>query len=765
MLPVFAFKPEITSAVREHRVVIVTAETGAGKSTQVPQFLLDDEPGRRVVVTQPRCLAARSLALRVAAERGTPLGLGVGYRTAKESACRDDTPLVYVTDGLQLVRELCGGGGGGRTVLVIDEVHEFNLNVETLLAWAGRLLAAEPGLRLVLMSATIDAPRLAAFFGAPPVVSVPGKVFPVARRYERAREDPRAEVARRAADLARAGRRVLVFLPGKAEIAQCCAELGAALGDAAVVLPLHGELEPEEQARCFAPPPAGRTKVVLATNVAQTSVTIPDVDAVVDSGLERRIEVHGGVETLVLGATSRADCDQRAGRAGRVRPGEYWLVSAAPYEDRPAFPVPELLRCSLDQVVLRLADQGVDAAELRFYHEPPAEDARAAFHARLRESRDTLRRLGAFDEAAHALTPVGRAMARLPVSARCARMLVEAARLGVVEPVATIVACLEAGFRRPRGWRSVEADSDLLALLDLYRAACEMRGAARLKDEGIHAKSFYAARDNRRHILDACRQLPACGPPQLPRHYAAVRGSYSGVYERAVEESGQRPEGAPRALTDEEYAEVYRDVRESVATGPRVPILRACLAGLMDRFYVLNGRGEYDHPEDKGRKLDTASVLCSGGRHCEKPAVVAGFLFNLKSEYGMRTMLTNVSKVPRELLPFGEGKSYLWTPYGPTEERRLTLFGSCVSRPLDTRRVDFAAEKELAWKAAVYTAIMDINGDRCAGEASCVLGSYYRKNKAGYKAQMRKVLDDCDTAEEFIARLEECICDTSDSSN
>ena len=502
LLPIVQYRDQILDAVRSHPVVVVTAETGAGKSTQVPQFLAG--AGYRVVVTQPRRLAARTLAERVAQEVRCPLGDRVGFRTAEERADSARTEILYITDGLQLVRELAKRSTNtAETILVLDEVHEWNLNMEVLVAW---IRTQEGRIKTVLMSATLDAAQLSTYFGDCPVIDVPGRLFPVERR-----EAPAQDLIPTITAMARAGRNVLVFLPGKREIADLIDGLRSSADTRTTrVLPLHGELTPADQALCFEVPPPGINKIVVATNVAQTSITIPDIDAVVDSGEERRVEVVDGIDGLYLRPISQADCNQRAGRAGRTRAGIYVLCSELLLAERPPFPVAEILRTRLDQVVLRLAIHGFDASALSFFHQPSRsaiEDAHTALIA-----------LGAMD-AQGTVTPIGHRMAKLPVGVELARMLVEAERRGVVEPVATIAACLEVGDirRRDGTWTSLTAESksDLLAVLDVFRAAGKNR--KRLEEIGVFRRNFFRADEIRRRIL----QLLSCDRPPPPQRLSA----------------------------------------------------------------------------------------------------------------------------------------------------------------------------------------------------------------------------------------------------
>jgi HrpA-like RNA helicase len=558
-LPIVQYRDQILDAVRFHPVVVVTAETGAGKSTQVPQFLAD--AGYRVVVTQPRRLAARSLAERVAEEVGCPLGDRVGFRTAEKRADSGRTQILYITDGLQLVRELAKrSAGNAETILVLDEVHEWNLNMEVLVAW---IRAQEGRVKTVLMSATLDVERLSTYFEGCPILDVPGRLFPVERR-----EAPAQDLIATIVDLTRVGRNVLVFLPGKREIGEAIEALQALVDTRTVLLlPLHGELTPAEQALCFATPPPGVCKIVIATNVAQTSITIPDIDAVVDSGEERRVEVVDGIDGLYLRPVSQADCNQRAGRAGRTRAGIYVLCSDFPLAERQSFPVAEILRTRLDQVVLRLAIHGFDASVLAFFHQPSKQaidDAHTALIA-----------LGAM-EAGGTVTQIGRRMAKLPVRVELARMLVEAEQRGVLEPVATIAACLEVGDIRSRDaeWTQLTAEtkSDLLAVLDVFRAA--NKNLKKLEDIGVFRRNFFRAVEIRRRILDllSSAKLPA------PLHLSA---------------------------------------------GIRQEILLSCLAGMIQRVYSRAGFNRYSDERGGTRELSRESVLSSS------PDMIVGVPFDL----------------------------------------------------------------------------------------------------------------------------------------
>lgn len=468
-LPIYDRREAILHAVDTNQITIITAETGAGKSTQVPQFLAE-HGYRKVIVTQPRILAARNLCHRVREEYSWHLGHDatslVGYRTAPE---RDDSPentILYCTDGLQLVRELTGAGTAERQVLVLDEIHEWNENMEVLVAWAKKRCQEDPGFKVVLMSATIEADKLAAYFDTKAVISVPGRTHHVEKQLGR---DVLAEIMTL---LETRTSNMLVFLPGKAEI-EALAEAIAPYAHNVPVIPLHGQLEPEVQQRAFAHYPQG--KVILSTNVAQTSITIDDIDVVIDSGLERRAEVRSGVEGLFIEQVSQADCLQRAGRAGRTKEGLYILAQleqmpCSPLEERPAYGVPEIMRKHLDRLVLRLANIGIDIETLDFYHSP----SRKA----MKQAKQTLISLGALTPAG-SVTATGRKMEQFPVESGFARMLVEAEPLDDTTryKLAAVIALQEAGgivkgSTKYSGWRryTQQTQSDLLAQYDVYLA-------------------------------------------------------------------------------------------------------------------------------------------------------------------------------------------------------------------------------------------------------------------------------------------------------
>ncbi len=494
-LPVRAYHDEIIRTVDENQVTIITAETGAGKSTQIPQYLAE-HGYTRVIVTQPRILAARNLAYRVREEwalRNSEDSSGViGYRTAHERDDSGSTNILYCTDGLQLVRELTGIGTLESQVLVLDEVHEWNENMEVLVAWAKKRAEEEPRFKVVIMSATFDEQSLADYFTTTAVLKIPGRHYPVEKRQEKDFLQVLFE------QLDTPGKNILAFLPGKSEI-QAVSEALARKADAAgvPVLPLHSQLDADVQQKVFQSYPKG--KIILATNIAQTSITIDDIDFVLDSGLERRSEVRNGVEGLFISQISQADCMQRAGRAGRTRPGEYILapfdtMPCLKLDERTAYATPEILRKHIDRLTLRLASIGIDIEMLDFYHDP----SRAA----IRQAKRTLRALGALTPAGE-VTNIGRAMERFPVESSYARMLVAAdeypelirSQLAVIIGLQEVGGIIKGGAS-VTGWRVLtrQKKSDLLAQYDVFRSLPTVQEIM-YEDIGIIGKNVEKARE------------------------------------------------------------------------------------------------------------------------------------------------------------------------------------------------------------------------------------------------------------------------------
>lgn len=458
-LPIDPLLPEIGERLRAGSNLILEAPPGAGKTTRVPPSLLSCF--ERVLVLEPRRLAARLAARRVAWELGEKLGETVGYQVRFEETLGPHTRLIYMTEGILTRRLLSDRTLEGVGCVVLDEFHERHLEGDLALALLRQLQrTARPDLRLVVMSATLQSAPVAEFLAAP-VLQAQGRTWPVSVRFTPLSALPLEEqVAQALQSLLAEGLDgdVLVFLPGAAEIRRAARACEAAARRAELlVLPLHGDLSPEEQERAIRP--ANRRKLILSTNVAESSVTIEGVTAVIDSGLAR-VAAHSpwsGLPRLELRRISRASAEQRAGRAGRTAPGR--VIRLYPLEDflrRPQQETPAILREDLSRTLLELHALGYSPQQIPWLEAPPSEAWRAA--ERL------LRELGALDEADR-LTPIGQAMVRLPLEPRPARLLVEAQRRGATEEGCALAAILSAGERLPaEGGRS--GPSDLFELLE-----------------------------------------------------------------------------------------------------------------------------------------------------------------------------------------------------------------------------------------------------------------------------------------------------------
>ncbi|MDQ4213897.1 ATP-dependent RNA helicase HrpA [Microbacterium capsulatum] len=614
-LPVSAAREEIAAAIRDHQVVVVAGATGSGKTTQLPKICL--ELGReRIAHTQPRRLAARTIAERVAEELRVPLGGLVGYKVRFTDQVSDETRIALMTDGI-LLNEIHRDRLLRRyDTIIIDEAHERSLNVDFLLGYLHRILPERPDLKVIITSATIDPESFAKHFadrdGEPaPVIEVSGRTYPVEIRYRplvdpdetqsvdadsaaphpkaadrlssaRGSADPEDEVSaivRALRELDREERGdVLVFLPGEAEIRDAADAVRGAFRSQTSpveVLPLYGRLSAAEQHRVFEPSAVAgvRRRVILATNVAETSLTVPGIKYVIDTGTARisRYSNRSKVQQLPIEAVSQASANQRSGRAGRTSAGiAIRLYAEDDYDKRPEFTEPEILRTSLAAVVLQMLSLGFgDIAEFPFLTPPGSRDVKSAI--------DLLTELGAVQAgrtAAEAprLTRIGRDISRMPIDPRFARMLVESVKAGVPGPVLAIVAGLSIQDVRerpsadaPQGVRDeaermharfADPTSDFLSILNLW----------------IHL------REQQRELgSSAFRRL--CRAEHL--NYVRVR----------------------------EWFDVHRQLRTLVKTGKAetetaadpAAIHRALLAGLLSQIGVLDERNATKGPPAKGR--------------------------------------------------------------------------------------------------------------------------------------------------------------------
>ncbi|MDX3896387.1 ATP-dependent RNA helicase HrpA [Pusillimonas sp.] len=483
-LPVSARRDDIAAAIGAHQVVIVSGETGSGKTTQLPKICLELGRGRKGLIghTQPRRLAATSVARRIAEELGSELGGWVGYQIRFSDRSGADTAIKLMTDGILLAESQRDPLLRRYDTIIIDEAHERSLNIDFLLGFLKQLLPRRPDLKLIITSATIDAGRFSRHFAVgdrpAPVIEVSGRLYPVEVLYRPVlREDESNEAAaqrggpRQGAAVSQDEERdlidavvdavdecarhgagdVLVFLPGEREIRETAEALRKHHPPGTEVLALFARLSQAEQERIFRPQGNAR-RVVLATNVAETSLTVPGIRYVVDSGLARvkRYSWRNKVEQLRIEPISQASANQRAGRCGRVGPGVcIRLYGEADYTSRPAFTDPEILRSSLASVILRMKALKLDDIETFPFVEAPTGRAIADGYQQLQE-------LGALD-GANQLTPTGRSLSKLPVDPRLARMILEAQARQCLAEVLIIAAALSVQDPRDRPMHEREA--------------------------------------------------------------------------------------------------------------------------------------------------------------------------------------------------------------------------------------------------------------------------------------------------------------------
>lgn len=562
-LPAFAKKAEIQEAVTNNQVTIIMGETGSGKSTQVPQFLL--EIGLKPTMTQPRIMAANGVAERISDELTEHFGREdsealVGVHTSERNTIGEHTRISTVTDGLRLAQELGNHGEIKDEVLIVDEVHEWNTNIEILIAFVKRLVAERPQMRVVIMSATIDGQQLANYFAdvtetRPPVIEIEGRHHTV--EFE---EKPESTVVNEALANAEESKSMLVFVAGKKEISdtidEISAKLPAHIRDTAVILPLHAKQSKAEQDLAYQE--IDGLKIIVATEVAQTSITIPGVDLVIDSGLSRRIELDDeDVEGLMLRPVSQDSCRQRGGRTGRDVPGK-WILTR--YDDKSEFIAlqdrdehepAEIYSTDLARNVLRTSATGIDFAELDLFHQV---DQQA-----IRRAKDSLFALQALDDEEN-ITPIGRQMNKFSLSPRYARMMIEATGPGMPKEIgaymAAIATSLEAGgmqyfsheIKKPR-WKELlrdVTDSDPVAQLDLFMAtrsisASEVSYNRQIADLDLDPKNVSRAHNQYNKVcklidIDPYQEL---APPTLEQIELLKECMFTGMVESVYERHGE----------------------------------------------------------------------------------------------------------------------------------------------------------------------------------------------------------------------------------
>ena len=500
-LPIAAKRDEIKAALEKHQVLVIAGETGSGKTTQLPKICLEIGRGVHGLIghTQPRRLAARSVATRVAEEIGTPLGELVGYQVRFEDQSKDSSLIKLMTDGILLAETQHDRFLERYDTIIVDEAHERSLNIDFMLGFLKTLLPRRPDLKVIITSATIDLQRFSEHFDGAPIVEVSGRTYPVETWYRplaaeidedgnRVEDDLTVdqgilaaldEIAAHEQSVGKRPGDVLVFLPGEREIRDAAEVLRKANLKFTEVLPLYARLTPAEQQKIFQPRP-GR-KIVLATNVAETSLTVPGIRYVIDSGTARisRYSYRAKVQRLPIEAVSQASANQRKGRCGRVEPGIcIRLYSEEDFLGRPEFTDPEILRTNLAAVILQMLHLRLGDIQDFPFIEPP--DGKA-----ISDGFNLLQELSAVNRE-NQLTPLGRQLARLPIDPRLGRMLLEAAQQGSLAEVLIVASALSVQDVRERPadrqqaadqahaqWK--DPDSDFAALINIWRGFEEKR--------------------------------------------------------------------------------------------------------------------------------------------------------------------------------------------------------------------------------------------------------------------------------------------------
>jgi ATP-dependent helicase HrpA len=729
-LPVSAERERIAAAIAAHPVVIVSGATGSGKTTQLPKICLGLGRGQHGMIghTQPRRIAARAVATRIAAELGPPGESLVGWKVRFNDRTGPGCRVKLMTDGI-LLAELRGDPLLERyDTLIVDEAHERSLNVDFLLGYLKRLLPRRPGLKVIITSATIEPERFSRHFDDAPVIEVGGATYPVEVRYRPPADPEEARLAdgvlAAVDELAAPGMPttgdILVFLPGEREIRETAEALRKHHPPGMEVLPLYGRLSAAEQDRVFRR--GGRRRIVLATNVAETSLTVPGIRYVVDSGLARisRYSYRSKIQRLQVEPISQASAWQRRGRCGREAEGVcIRLYDESDHEERPRYTDPEIQRTNLASVILQMATLGLGAVEDFPFLDPP--DARY-----VSDGYRLLRELAAVDER-RSVTAIGRHLARLPVDPRLGRMLLAAGELGCLRELLVIAAGLSIQDPRDRPAENTqEADarhaafrdprSDFLSLLRLWEAWQERRK----QDSGSAQRRW--CRENYLSFLRL-------------REWQDVHRQLRGL----VHELRLRPNEAPA-----DYASVHRCI----------------LAGMLSHIGQLDERGEYRGPRNLAFRLFPDSALAARGPRW----VVVAALVETGRVWGRMAAAVEpgwIESAGAHLLHRSWSDPHWQAARGFVAAReQVTLFGLVLAanRRVDYARVNRAAAHEIFLRDALATGNLRTRGRFHAHNLRLV----QRVQHMEAKLRRRELLaGDEALARFYAARVPAAICSTA----
>ncbi|MGE4358688.1 MAG: ATP-dependent RNA helicase HrpA, partial [Lysobacteraceae bacterium] len=646
-LPVAREAARIVELIERHQVIVVAGETGSGKTTQLPKMCLAAGRGAAGLIgcTQPRRIAARAVAHRVAQELQVELGGAVGYQVRFTERTSESGCIKFMTDGILLAEIQSDRYLSAYDTIIVDEAHERSLNIDFLLGYLKTLLKKRPDLKLIVTSATIDTERFSRHFDNAPVVAIEGRSYPVEMRYRpldggehaddsthpsRMGERAKTRVPSRMGDqgmgvldaLVRAADEatredpmgdILVFLPGEREIRDAHQALERRKYRETEVLPLYARLSARDQDRIFSPGP--KRRIVLATNVAETSLTVPRIRYVIDPGFARvkRYSPRGKLERLHVEPISQASANQRAGRCGRVAAGVcFRLYSQEDFDARPRYTDPEILRASLAGVILRMLSLGLGRLEEFPFLEAP--DPRA-----VADGWQQLQELGAVDRERH-LTDIGRTMARWPVDVALSRMLIAARGHGVLRQVLAIAAFL--GIQDPRERPADQRQAadqahaefadphsefvGILKLWDAYRQAHEDLSQSKLRDWcEKHFLGFLRMREWRelhRQLVLLCQELGWALEERV--------GDIAPTYENPAAGRPCAADGKPRRVGD--VAPTYENPaagRPCAADGTYTLLHRALIAGLPTHIGLTNDKGIFDGPRGRRFQVFPGSAL------------------------------------------------------------------------------------------------------------------------------------------------------------
>src|SRR3954454_3648791 len=580
-LPIWQIHRAILDALQNANRLVLVAPTGSGKTTQVPQMILDAglAGSKKIVVLQPRRVATRTVAARVAWERNSPLGQEVGYQIRFDDQTSLGTRICFVTEGILLRWLQDDRSLGDVGVILFDEFHERNLLSDVALALVKNLQKdTRPDLKLAVMSATLEAEPVARYLDGCPMLISEGQSYPVEIRYldqidERPATEQAADAVERIVNIGDPGD-ILVFMPGMGEINSTINALRAArTHERLAFIPLHGDLPPEEQDRAFQS--HSLRKVVVSTNVAETSVTIDGIRHVVDSGLARvaRYDADRGIGTLFLEPISRASSDQRKGRAGRTAPGTcYRLWTESGQLNRPEKNTPEIQRSDLAEVVLLLHSLHIkNAGQFDWLDKPDP--------AAVERAEKLLHLLGAIDVQTEELTPVGKKMLRLPMHPRYSRMLVEASKFQCV-PAAALCAALVSG--RDLLMRLSRDDKHISEARELFEASAD-------SDFYTLMRAYQFAKNNGFNP-DSCRRYGI---------HAQTARQVEQTFDQLLQIAKQQ-----KLITNEGEARQATEVGSASKPAPKNesdPLLRCIMAGFIDQLCIRRSQGTLDCELTEGR--------------------------------------------------------------------------------------------------------------------------------------------------------------------